>query len=216
METKVTLKVEKRQVTGKKVRRLRREGWVPATVYGPGEEPVSVQIPRNQAVEAYRRAGSSTMVDLLMERKRQPRPAFIREAQRDPITLQILHMDFHLVDPNRPITLEVPVVFVGESPAARQGLGVLTHGIEAVEVHCLPGDVPARFEVDLSVLTLVDQSVHVRDLVVPVGVQIRSEPDVVLAYVAAMRREEVEEVKPEEVAVEEVEAAEGEEGEEEK
>jgi len=209
METTVTLKVAKREAKGRHVRRLRREGWVPATVYGAGAEATSVQIPRNEAAEVYRRVGTSTMIGVLMERQRQPRPAFIREAQRDPITLQILHMDLQLVDPNRPITLDVPIVLVGESPAARQSLGVLTHGVETVEVHCLPGEVPARFEVDLSVLTDVDQFLHVKDLVVPAGVQIRTDPEVVIAYVAAMRREEVEEVaKPEEAVEEGVEAAE--------
>ena len=133
----------------------------------------------------YRRAGTSTMVGVLMERQRVPRPAFIREVQQDPLSLQFLHMDLELVDPRRPITVSVPLVFVGESPAVRQGIGVLTHSIEEIEVHCLPANVPP------------DDAIRVADLKLPPEVEVRTDPDTVIAYIAAMRGVEVEEAAEE-------------------
>lgn len=197
METELTLKVQRREITGKKVRQLRRAGWLPAVLYGAGVESVAVQIPYNEAVEVYRRAGTSTMVGVLMERQRVPRPAFIREVQQDPLSLQFLHMDLELVDPRRPITVSVPLVFVGESPAVRQGIGVLTHGIEEIEVHCLPADVPPHIEVDISVLERPDDAIRVADLKLPPEVEVRTDPDTVIAYIAAMRGVEVEEAAEE-------------------
>lgn len=197
METELTLKVHRREITGKKVRQLRRAGWLPAVLYGAGVESVAVQIPYNEAVEVYRRAGTSTMVGVLMERQRVPRPAFIREVQQDPLSLQFLHMDLELVDLRRPITVSVPLVFVGESPAVRQGIGVLTHSIEEIEVHCLPADVPPHIEVDISVLERPDDAIRVADLKLPPEVEVRTDPDTVIAYIAAMRGVEVEEAAEE-------------------
>jgi large subunit ribosomal protein L25 len=208
MEMGPTLKVQRREVTGKKVRQLRRAGWLPAVLYGAGMESVPVQIPYDEAVAAYRRAGTSTMVGILMDRQRTPRPAFIREAQQDPISLRFLHMDLELVDPRRPITVDVPIVLVGESPAVRQGLGVLTHGIEQIEVHCLPADVPPHIEVDISVLAGPDDAIHVRDLKLPPEIEVRTDPATVIAYIAAMRGVEIEEAAEEATA----EGAEKEEG----
>ncbi|MGC8874403.1 MAG: 50S ribosomal protein L25 [Chloroflexia bacterium] len=197
MEKELTLKVERREITGKKVRQLRRAGWLPAVIYGAGVESVPVQIRYHEAVDAYRRAGTSTMVGILMERQRVPRPAFIREVQQDPISLRFLHMDLELVDPRRPITVNVPLLLVGESPAAKQGLGVLTHGIEEIEVHCLPADVPPHIEVDISVLARPDDAIYVRDLKLPPEIEVRTDPDTVIAYIAAMRGVEVEEAAKE-------------------
>lgn len=193
----LTLKVQRREITGKKVRQLRRAGWLPAVLYGAGVESIAVQVPYNEAVEVYRRAGTSTMVGVLMERQRVPRPAFIREVQQDPISLRFLHMDLELVDPRRPITVNVPLVFVGESPAVRQGIGVLTHGVEEIEVHCLPANVPPHIEVDLSVLERPDDAIRVADLKLPPEVEVRTDPDTVVAYITAMRGVEVEEAAEE-------------------
>jgi large subunit ribosomal protein L25 len=211
METDITLKVEKRELVGKKVKRLRAEGWIPGVVYGRDMESVAVKVPRVELTEVYHRAGTSTMIGLTIGRQRKKRPTFIREVQRDPISLEILHVDLETVDLLRPITAQVPVILVGEAPVSDTGLGVLTRGTEEVEVHCLPADVPARIEVDLSPIERTDQAIYVRDLVVPEEVQILTDPGTTVVYVTRLRIIEDEE---EEVEDEEAVAAEDEEGEE--
>lgn len=212
MATEITLRAEPRDVVGKKVRRLRREGWVPAVVYGPQVKAQPVQVPRKELLEAYRQAGSSTLIEVVLGDK--VRPALIRELQSDPLTQEILHVDLEFVDLNRPITTAVPVVLRGRSPVVDQGLGVLTHGVEEIEIRCLPTQVPAHIEVDLSVLTTPDQAIHVSDLSLPEGVHVLTDPDTVVVYTTSLRRlAEAEEraAKEVEAAPAEAEAAAGEE-----
>lgn len=203
MENEITLHVEQRTLIGKKVKRLRAEGWVPGIVYGRETESVAVQIPRADLVEAYQQAGTSNMIGLLVGRQRKPRPTFIREVQRDPLSLEILHVDLETVDLDRPITALVPIVLVGEAPVEEEGLGVLTRGVEEIEVHCLPADVPSRIEVDVSCLEQSNQVIHVRDLELPQEVEILTDPETTVAYIARLRPviEEVEEEEIEELVV---------------
>jgi large subunit ribosomal protein L25 len=214
METMVTIKAEPRNTTGKKVRSLRKEGWTPGIVYGLGES-FPVQLAHKELVEAYREVGTSALIGLFLEHQKKARPAIIREIQRHPISLEILHVDFELVDLKRPLTTHVPIVFAGHSPIVEQGLAVLTHGLNEIELRCLPSDVPAHLEVNLALLTEADASIHVRDLVVPPEVQILTEPDTVVVYTTSLRRLEEAEARAEaevaaegEVGVVEEEAAE--------
>jgi large subunit ribosomal protein L25 len=216
MEKPITLKAERRGVTGKKVKRLRREGWIPGVAYGPGMEALPVQVGQKELVEAYRQAGTSALIGVLLERQRQARPALIRDVQRDPIHHGIIHVDLELVDLHRAITTHVPIALKGNSPVVEQGLAVLTHGIDEIEIRCLPGDVPALFEVDLSALAQPDQSIRVSDLVAPEGVHLLTDAETVIVYATSLRRlEAAEEKAAKAVEVAEEEAEEGEAPEEE-
>ena len=211
MSTEITLKAQMRSVTGKKVRRLRQDGWVPGVIYGPNVEAQAIQIPRKTLLEVYREAGTSALIGVLLGRQRKPRPAIIREVQRDPISMEILHVDLALVDMGRPITAHIPIMLKGEAPVVAEGTAVLTHGVEDVEVRCLPSEVPAHIEVDLSTITRMDQVVHAGDLTVSEQVHILSDPETVVVYITPIRRLEEEE----EIAVlEEVEEEREEEAEE--
>jgi len=203
MENEITIKAEHRSVTGKKVRNLRLEGWVPGVAYGPHMDAVPIQVARKELVEAYRKVGTSALFGLLLERQKVARPAIIREIQRDSLSLEILHVDVELVDLNRPITTHVPILLTGKSPVVEQGLSVLTHGVDEVEIRALPTAVPASLSVDLAVLTQPDQSVRVSDLVVPEGVSILSEPATVIVYATSIRRLEEAEARAEAKAAEE-------------
>ncbi len=207
MEKMYTLKAERRQVIGKKARRLRRDGWIPGVAYGPGMEALPVQVAQKELNEAYRQAGTSALIGVLLERQRQARPALIRAIQRDPISHEIVHVDLQLVDLLRSITTHVPVVLKGKSPVVEQGLAVLTHGINEIEIRCLPTDVPAHFEVDLAALTEPDGSIHVSDLTAPPGVHLVTDAETVIVYATSIRRLEAAEEKAARV-VEAVEAAE--------
>lgn len=187
MDTMVTIQAAHRNVTGKKVRSLRREGWIPGVIYGPGET-MPIQLARKELTEAYRRVGTSALIGLVMEGQKKARPAIIRELQRNALSLEILHVDFELVDLKRPLTTHVPISFKGKAPAVELGLAVLTHGLNEVEIRCLPSDVPAHIDIDLAALVDADQAIHVSDLVAPEGVQILTEPGTVIIYTTSLRR----------------------------
>lgn len=192
MTERFVVRLEKRQVTGKQVGRLRREGQVPGIVYGTGIDPIPVQADSTEFSSLYREVGTTTLLQLVVGNDR-PRPAFIREIQRDTISLEILHVDFQVVDLARPITVAIPVVLIGEAPVQEADRGVVSQALEEVEVHCLPTDIPHHITVDLTVLEHPDQSIHVRDLSVPEAVQILTDPDTMVVYVATMRPVEEEE-----------------------
>ena len=204
----MTIKAEQRSVIGKKVSQLRREGWVPGVAYGPGMDALPIQIARKELIEAYRKVGTSALLGLLVGRQRVARPAIIREVQRHPISLDILHVDLELVDLKRPITTHVPVLLKGKSPVVEQGLAVLTHGVSEVEIRSLPASVPAHLEVDLGMLTEPDQAIRVSDLVMPQEVSLLTDLKTVIVYATSIRRLEEAEARAEAKAAEGVAAAE--------
>lgn len=194
----ITLHAERRRVIGKQVRRLRRSGQVPGIFYGPRMEPLPIQVSHKILSEVCRQAGGSTLIQVVLDGNTYP--ALIRDLQRDPISQEILHLDLERVDLERPITTQVPVILKGDSPVVEQGLAVLTHGLEEIEVRCLPTVVPAHIEVDLSIITRPDQAIHAGDLVLPPEVHLLTDPKAVIVYTTPIRRLEEEEMPAEEAA----------------
>jgi len=152
-----------------------------------------VQIEQKELADVYREVGTSALVGLLIGRRKKAQPAIIREIQRHPVSLDILHIDLELVDMSRPLTTHVPVILKGKSPIIEQSESVLTHGLTEVEIRCLPTDVPAQLEVDLTILVDADQTLHVSDLMVPPEVEVLTDPETVVAYTTSLRQPEEEE-----------------------
>lgn len=148
MGDKVNLKLDERTEHGKKVAKLRKDGFVPAVVYGPGVEPISVKVEYGVMSKAYKQAGTYTPVHLTIGTKKKI--AMIKEVDRDPVKGVIRHVSFHAVKASDPVVAEVPVRLVGEgeSEAEKAGLIVLQN-IEKVEVRALPMDLPDAVEVSI-------------------------------------------------------------------
>ncbi len=184
----LVLKAEPRTVTGRRpVRRLRRTGMIPAVLYGPGVEPRNLQV-RALDVEKLLRTGATTqLVDLYIEGEAQPQKVLIREIQRHPVKRSLLHVDLVQVSLLEKLEVEVPIVLVGESPAVASGLGTVNQVLDTVAVLCLPTDIPAQIEVDLSALTEEHDVIRAGELSLPERVELAEEPDapvVVLEYTA--------------------------------
>jgi large subunit ribosomal protein L25 len=196
----IELKAEPRTLTGRHVKELRAQGYVPGVVYGSHVETTPIQVEGKSLQKVLAKAGGNTLIELQIGRKK-PVLALAREIQRDVIRHNILHVDFYRVVMTERITAEVPLVLTGKAPAIEEG-GVLVHGLNTVEVQCLPADLPSTFEVDLSSLAEFNDLVAVADLQVPSAVTIISDPDSVIARIEAPRivEEEVE-VLEEEVEV---------------
>lgn len=207
---------ERRQILGKQVRRLRREGIVPANIYGHRKESVAVQVPRDSIAALIRSVGSSAIVEVAIGGENKARPALIKFVQRHAVTDEILHVDFYQVSMTEKMTLDVPLVLVGTPPAVKDYQGVLLQLLDSISIRTLPTDLPQHLEVDISGLAELESSVHISDIQVPQGVEILNEPEQMIARVETPRiaaEIEAEEAAAAEEAAEAAEEAAAEAGE---
>ena len=176
MGDKITLKVTERNIHGKKVRALRREGLVPAVVYVSGMDPVAVQVDQVVMSKVYTAAGKHTPVHITLGEKRKI--AMIKDVEVDNVKRRINHVSFHAVRQNKPIEAEVPIRLVGEgdSEAERAGLIVL-QTLESIEVKALPLDLPEALEVSIVHLKEAGDRILVKDIKVPANVEIVNNDD---------------------------------------
>lgn len=221
---KPILNAKSREVVGKKVKRLRRNGLLPVILYGKNIDNVNLLVDEKEFNRLYKEAGGNTIVVLKREGE-EDRNILIHEVERHPVSGRILHADLYQVKMTEKITAEVPLHFVGDSKAVREMDGILITNKSQVEVECLPADLPHEIEVSIEPLDDFEKSIHVSDLKLPPGVVVLDDPEETIATVEPPRSEEelaeleepVEEALPEEkVEVKEEKAAEEEkEGEEE-
>jgi large subunit ribosomal protein L25 len=191
------LKAEVRQITGKQVARLRRQGYVPAVIYGNNLENDLIQIEAKALRKVLAQAGTHQLIALQVGDKR-PRMTLARELQIDSIKRSYMHVDFYAVNMKEKVTAHVPVVFEGVSPAVKDLDGILVHGMTEIEIECLPGDLIAAIEVNIEGLVELDDMITVADLKVPSSITVLSDPESMVAKVEAPRIEEeaVEEEAP--------------------
>jgi len=190
----IVLNAELRNVTGKAVRHIRREGYIPAVVYGHRTEPMSLQVAERALHQALRVAGTNRLITLNVPGQETPRMVLLRELQRDALSHTMLHVDFYEVVMTEKITADVPIVLLGESKLVKGGNGLLFQGLDAIEVECLPGDLPQQVEIDLSTLVELNQAVMVRELKLGDGVEILTDLNEVIVKILPPEAEEVEEV----------------------
>lgn len=178
MAESVVLDAQERTTKGtRKARRLRKQGKVPAVVYGHGEGTVSVTLPADQLSKAIRQG--ARVIDLKQGEKVQK--ALIRELQWDPFGQEILHADFARVSADERILLDVRVELRGTAPGVTAG-GVLVQQIHNLHVECSVINVPESIRVNVGDMQM-DQIMHVRDLVLPEGVTVKNDPDAIVAQI---------------------------------
>lgn len=184
----LTLSAEKRE-RSEGVRRLRREGRIPAVLYGRSIESMPLSLSILEFSRVYRNAGENTLVSLETP-DNAPVNVLIHEVQFEPVSGAFLHADFYQVRMDEKVETSVPLTFVGESPAVRELGGVLVKSMDEIEVSCLPANIPHAIEVPLSTLATFDDQIRVSDVAVPAGVEVLSELDTVIALVDRPRTEE--------------------------
>ncbi len=200
------LAVKTREKFGKSTKSLRREGFIPAELYGRGFENLHLAINGKDFKKAFQEAGESTIVNLVLGGEKHP--ALVHEIQKDFLTDEIVHVDFHQVRMDEKIKAHVPLEFIGEAPAIKEFGGILNKTISEIEVEALPGNLPRHFEVDVSTLKELNQSFYVSNLKVPKGVEIMVEPETVIATITPPVEEEKVEVAPVDVTAVKVESEE--------
>ncbi len=203
---RIELRTQARTTRGKQVKRLRDEGWIPAVVYGADTSARSVQIPERSLFKTLQQAGSTTLINLFVEDESEPHVVLAREIQRDPITGQLVHVDFYQVRLTETVKTMPRLEFIGESPLVKSGKAVMIYGMTEIEVECLPTDLINSIPVDVSVLEGMDDNILVGDLTVPSGVTITADPGEVVASVVPVRVLAEEEAEVEEAEYLEAEA----------
>lgn len=185
-----SLKVEKRTISGKKVKKLRRDGILPANVYGKEMKSASVQLPVADFLNVYRQVHETGLVDLSVDG--QTLPVLIHSVQIDPRTQTPLHADFFKVNLKEKITAKVPVVALGEPKAVTDKIGLLEQPVAELEVEALPTDLPEKIEVNVEGLAQVDEQILVSDIKIPEGVAVLNEPSQVVFKVGELVTREME------------------------
>lgn len=204
---KAKLVAEKRTLSGRKVKVLRKQGIIPANVFGKKTKSFAVQVNAKEFEAVFEEAGETGIIELSVKNgKNDQHSVLVSNVQKDPVTDNTIHIDFRQVDLKEKIEASVPIEFTGESPAEKTGIGTVVRYVNEVGVEALPADLPEKFEVDTSSLTEVDQAVLVKDLKYDKAkVTIKDDLEKIVAKVEPPQK--IEEVAPAAEA-----AVEGEEG----
>jgi len=205
---KVDLKVANREILGKKVKHLRRQGITPVHVFGHGIESLALQCDTRELERVLSQAGQTRLINLRLGKEKKPRIVVVREFDRDWRKGQLVHVDFYQVKMEEKIRLEVPVVLLGEAPALKSKTNMLDHELGTFTVECLPAKIPDSIEVDISTLTELDQAIRVKDITLDKDITVLNNPDLVVAKISFRPVEKVEEKAAEEVLEAEAEAEE--------
>jgi large subunit ribosomal protein L25 len=190
MAQQVKLKAQKRTLVGRNaVKKIKEEGLVPGVIYGSQEEPMTLQIDARDLTTVLAHASSEhVLVELEIVDGSQSthRLALIQEVQHHPLKRALVHVDFHAVSATEKITSEVPIEAVGEALGVRTFGGLLEYSLRTLEVECYPQDLPDIVRIDVSNLN-IGESLHVRDIQLPAGVEAITDDDLTVVSVVASR-----------------------------
>lgn len=203
----LTLSAKIRKVSGKKVKKIRKEGVLPAVLYGPEIKNLSLEMDIKEFKIVYKEAGESSLISLRADGAKFS--VLIHEIKKDPLTEELIHVDFYQPILTEEVEATVPIVFEGEAPAVKELGGTMVKEIQEVEVKALPQNLPHEIKVNIEKLKTFEDEILVKDLEVPENVKIQKEPDETVVNVLPPARVEEELEKPIEEKVEEVEEVEG-------
>ena len=197
---KIELKATNREIVGKKVRFLRREGIIPVHLFGHGIESAALQCDAVKLRQVLAQAGRTKLIGLKLDRAKKPRNVVVREIQKNPITGELIHVDFYQVMMAKKIKVEVPIVLTAEVPALKSKENMLLQELNSLTVECFPDQIPDRVELDPSSLTEAGQAIQVKDIMVGGGVTVLNDPEQMVMKINLRPVEKIEEEVVEAVA----------------
>jgi len=189
-----TLQLEgkKRMTTGRKVKNLRKDGILPATVYGRTINPLSVEIKTDEFIYIFKQSGETGLISLMVDG--ETHPVLIKNVQFDPVSDIPLHVEFHQVNLKEKIRAHVPVDIIGESQSIKEKTGTLLQLLSEIEVEALPTDLPEHIQIDISGLANVNDHLLVRELTIPDNVILITDPDIMVVKIGELVAPEPEPV----------------------
>jgi large subunit ribosomal protein L25 len=190
MAQQVKLKAQKRTLVGRNaIKKIKEKGLVPGVIYGSQTEPVNLQIDGRELTNVLAHASSEHVLvelEIIDGSESTNRLALIQEIQHHPLKRELLHVDFHAVSATEKITSEVPIEAVGEALGVRTFGGLLEYSLRTLEVECYPQDLPDIVRIDVTNLN-IGESLHVRDIQLPAGVEAITDEDLTVVSVVASR-----------------------------
>lgn len=187
---------EKRVVLGRKVRKLRREGLVPAHVFGHKIKTEHLQVKESEFKKVYDKVGETGIIALTIGAEKKP--VLVRSVQIHPVTDDTLHIDFYQVNLTEKVKVNVPLEITGEAPAVEKKIGLLLTPVSEVEVEALPGDLPENIEIDITNLAEIDDEIKVKDLKVDRSkIEILVDEELVVAQIGELVTKEMEALEAE-------------------
>ncbi len=190
---KLELELTKRDILGKRVRFLRRQGITPAHLFGHGIESMALQGDTTKLERLLAQAGKAKLINLKLDKEKNRRVVLLREFQREPMRGKLLHVDFYQVKSKEKVTVEVPIVLLGEAPALETTDTTLMRQFDTLTVECLPAKIPAEIELDISSLTEQEQAIRVKDIKLGRGIAILNDPELVVVKISLRLVEKIEE-----------------------
>ncbi len=187
------LVAKERNIIGKEVKALRRDGMTPVVIYGGDRKPMPLEVDTHDFDLLYRKAGGNTIVAIEIEKadgSKEKKNVLIHRVDIHPVTSKILHADLLQIKMDEKITTTVPLKFIGDSVAVIEQSGSLLTPTDEIEIECFPADLPHEIEVDIAPLVDFDAVIHVSDLSIPENVTVITDPEAVVAHVEAPRSEE--------------------------
>lgn len=189
---KITLSIEQRKILGKKVKNLRKQGIIPANIFGNKVKSTAVQIKSTAFRPVYNQAGETQIVYVQVSSEKEERPVLLTNVSYDPMTGDVLHVDLRQVNLKEKVTANIPVELVGESPAVKDIQATLITSLDEIEVEALPTDLPDHFTVDVSVLKNLGDVIKVSDLDIDhTKIEVKVDLETVIVTVAGQQKEEV-------------------------
>jgi large subunit ribosomal protein L25 len=188
---KIVLEAKKRKDVGKLVKNVRRDGFIPAIVYGYKQEPMPISLEKRSSTLILNKVSGSTMLTLNIEGKEYS--TLVRDVQRDHLRNEFLHLDFLVVSLTEKLRTAVSITLVGDAAVLKEYEALIVAGITEVEVEALPQDLPETIEVDVSGLAEIGDAIYLKDVPSPANVEILTDPEELIAVASAVKEEAVEE-----------------------
>ena len=189
----IELETTTREIVGKKVRFLRRQGITPVHLFGHSVESMALQCDTAQLQRVLAQAGQTRLIGLMVGKAEELRNVLVREVQRDSRTGKLIHVDFYQVRMAEKVRVEVPIVLVGEAPALKHKGNMLMQELNSLAIECLPGGIPASVELNLSSLIEREQVIRVKEIEIGEGITVLDDPENVVVRIIAPTVEKVEE-----------------------
>lgn len=193
---KIVMKATRRQVIGKQVKALRREGKLPAVIFGHGIEPTAITLDAKETNKVLSSVGSSTLITIDLEGEEYA--VLVRDRQNHVLRRHLIHVDFQALSMTETVRANVTLILGDEdAPAVAEYGAMIITGIESLDIECLPSDLVDRIVVDISGLENIGDSILVKDLPIPAGFTLWDDPETMVVVATAPAAEEVEEVDEE-------------------
>ncbi len=197
---KIAIQAEERKLKGKKVKLIRKEGKLPAVIYGKDIDAIPISLDARETTHTLNRVSGSTILTIRLSGEEYA--ALVREIQRDYIRNEIIHIDFQAVSLKEKLRTNVSINLTGQAPVVEEYDALVVSGIDQIEVECLPQDLPESIEVDVSNLAEIGDAIYLRDLPVPANVEFLTDPDELVAVASSIKEEVIEEPEEEELVLE--------------